>query len=210
LHLSTVGSGQDLLIAYGTDDRVTISGGLGGASEAYEFAEQARTTLFDVAHSFYVDVNPSLVLTYALFGLGDVTAARSAGAEALRFAIARGSRLGQIDALLAYGRVQLRTGVFHEDLSPGQRDIEVAQLRLRNGPSMLLATECGGEGRNFEFCDRIVLFDLLEPRRRRAHRRLDASTRPPGRDLLVRPPAGLGSAIAPLRIDRGSASRWAG
>ena len=55
---------------------------------------------------------------------------------------------------------QLRVGVFHEDLSPGQRDIEVAQFRLTDGPSMLVSTECGGEGRNFEFCTRLVLFDL--------------------------------------------------
>jgi ATP-dependent helicase HepA len=58
------------------------------------------------------------------------------------------------------GRVPLRTGVFHEDLSPGQRDIEVAQFRLASGPSLLVSTECGGEGRNFEFCTRLVLFDL--------------------------------------------------
>ena len=59
------------------------------------------------------------------------------------------------------GRVsQVRTGVFHEDLTPGQRDIEVAQFRTRSGPSVLISTECGGEGRNFEFCRRIVLFDL--------------------------------------------------
>ena len=56
--------------------------------------------------------------------------------------------------------MQLRVGVFHEDLSPGQRDIEVAQFRLPAGPSMLVSTECGGEGRNFEFCTRLVLFDL--------------------------------------------------
>ena len=55
---------------------------------------------------------------------------------------------------------QLRVGLFHEDLSPAQRDIEVAQFRLADGPSMLVSTECGGEGRNFEFCTRLVLFDL--------------------------------------------------
>jgi ATP-dependent helicase HepA len=61
----------------------------------------------------------------------------------------------------AMGRLaQLRVGVFHEDLSPVQRDIEVAQFRLAEGPSMLISTECGGEGRNFEFCTRLVLFDL--------------------------------------------------
>ncbi|MDP6582201.1 MAG: helicase-related protein, partial [Vicinamibacterales bacterium] len=55
---------------------------------------------------------------------------------------------------------QIRVGVFHEALSPAQRDIEVAQFRQADGPSMLICTECGGEGRNFEFCTRLVLFDL--------------------------------------------------
>jgi ATP-dependent helicase HepA len=57
-------------------------------------------------------------------------------------------------------RAQLATGVFHEGLTPARRDIEVAQFRLPEGPSLLVSTECGGEGRNFEFCRRLVLFDL--------------------------------------------------
>jgi ATP-dependent helicase HepA len=57
-------------------------------------------------------------------------------------------------------RAQLATGVFHEALSTARRDIEVAQFRLPDGPSLLVSTECGGEGRNFEFCRRLVLFDL--------------------------------------------------
>ena len=57
-------------------------------------------------------------------------------------------------------RAQLATGVFHEDLPPARRDIEVARFREAGGPSLLVSTECGGEGRNFEFCRRLVLFDL--------------------------------------------------
>ena len=98
-------------------------------------------------------------------------------------------------------RVQLRTAVFHEDLSPGQRDIEVAQFRLPSGPSTLLATESGGEGRNFEFCHRIVLFDLpwspsvLEQR----IGRLDRIGRThPVEIVYVRPPSGLPAAVAAL------------
>src|SRR5262249_14013636 len=56
-------------------------------------------------------------------------------------------------------RAQLASGVFHEELSPGRRDIEVARFRLPEGPSILVSTECGGEGRNFEFCRRLVLYD---------------------------------------------------
>jgi ATP-dependent helicase HepA len=53
-----------------------------------------------------------------------------------------------------------RVGIFHEGLSATRRDIEVAQLRLPAGPTLLISTECGGEGRNFEFCRRLVLYDL--------------------------------------------------
>jgi len=98
-------------------------------------------------------------------------------------------------------RVQLRTGVFHEDLSPGQRDIEVAQFRLSSGPSLLLATECGGEGRNFEFCHRIVLFDLPWAATAVEQRigRLDRIGRDKPVEIdYVRPPEGLGAAIAAL------------
>ena len=57
-------------------------------------------------------------------------------------------------------RAQLATGMFHEALTPARRDTEVARFRESDGPSMLISTESGGEGRNFEFCRRIVLFDL--------------------------------------------------
>jgi ATP-dependent helicase HepA len=98
-------------------------------------------------------------------------------------------------------RAQLRVGVFHEDLSPGQRDIEVAQFRTEAGPSMLVSTECGGEGRNFEFCTRLVLFDLpwnpvaVEQR----IGRLDRIGRSiPVEIVYFRPPSGAGALVAGL------------
>jgi len=57
-------------------------------------------------------------------------------------------------------RAHLATGVFHEGLTAARRDTEVARFREADGPSLLVSTECGGEGRNFEFCRRLVLFDL--------------------------------------------------
>jgi ATP-dependent helicase HepA len=94
-----------------------------------------------------------------------------------------------------------RTGVFHEDLSPERRDIEVAQFRLPEGPSILISTEAGGEGRNFQFCRRLVLFDLpwnpglVEQR----IGRLDRIGRAiPTEILYFRPPSGFGRAVAGL------------
>jgi ATP-dependent helicase HepA len=57
-------------------------------------------------------------------------------------------------------RAQLASGVFHEDLSAARRDTEVARFRGLDGPSLMVSTEAGGEGRNFEFCRRLILFDL--------------------------------------------------
>jgi len=103
-------------------------------------------------------------------------------------------------------QAQLRTSVFHEDLSPGQRDIEVAQFRLSRGPSLLVSTECGGEGRNFEFCTRLVLFDLpwnpmtVEQRIGRLDR---IGRQIPVEIVYFRPPAGLGSVVARLYEELG-------
>jgi len=98
-------------------------------------------------------------------------------------------------------RAQLATAVFHEDLTPARRDIEVAQFRLPEGPSLLVSTECGGEGRNFEFCHRLVLFDLpwrpaaVEQRIGRLDR---IGRRLPVEILYFRPTSGLGAGVARL------------
>src|SRR5688572_26364941 len=98
-------------------------------------------------------------------------------------------------------RAQLATGVFHEDLSPAQRDIEVARFREPEGPSLLVSTESGGEGRNFEFCRRLVLFDLpwkptvVEQRIGRLDR---IGRRIPVEIVYFRPPAGIGGDVVRL------------
>jgi ATP-dependent helicase HepA len=98
-------------------------------------------------------------------------------------------------------RAQLATGIFHEALSPARRDIEVARFRLADGPSLLISTECGGEGRNFEFCRRLVLFDLpwsplaVEQRIGRLDR---IGRRLPVEIVYFSPPEGIGHDVASL------------
>jgi ATP-dependent helicase HepA len=93
-------------------------------------------------------------------------------------------------------RAQVTTGVFHEDMSPAQRDIEVARFRDPEGPSLLVSTEAGGEGRNFEFCRRLVLFDLpwkpttVEQRIGRLDR---IGRRIPVEIVYFKPPRGVGA-----------------
>jgi ATP-dependent helicase HepA len=46
------------------------------------------------------------------------------------------------------------------DLSPAERDKLVARFRDPEGPRVLLCTELGGEGRNFQHCHVLVNYDL--------------------------------------------------
>ena len=98
-------------------------------------------------------------------------------------------------------RAQLATGVFHEELTTARRDTEVARFREADGPSLLVSTECGGEGRNFEFCRRLVLFDLpwkpsvVEQRIGRLDR---IGRRIPVEVVYFRPPGGIGRDVVRL------------
>ena len=98
-------------------------------------------------------------------------------------------------------RAQVATGVFHEELSPARRDTEVARFREADGPSLLVSTEAGGEGRNFEFCRRLVLFDLpwkpsvVEQRIGRLDR---IGRRIPVEIVYFPPPRGIGADVVRL------------
>lgn len=50
--------------------------------------------------------------------------------------------------------------VFHRGLAPRDQDRQVAWFRDPTGPQLMLSTEAGGEGRNFQFCHVVVLYDL--------------------------------------------------
>ena len=54
----------------------------------------------------------------------------------------------------------LNIGAFHSGLSFIARDRQAAYFADPNGASILLCTEIGSEGRNFEFAHHLVLFDL--------------------------------------------------
>ncbi|WP_167759309.1 DEAD/DEAH box helicase [Mycobacterium sp. PS03-16] len=50
--------------------------------------------------------------------------------------------------------------VFHGRLKPDAKDAAVERFRSSMNPSILLSTEAGGEGRNFQFCHLLVNYDL--------------------------------------------------
>ena len=124
---------------------------------------------------------------------------RNAGDKTLVF-VAHRETLEMLRTAISH-RAQVATGVFHEDLSAAQRDLEVARFREPEGPSLLVSTEAGGEGRNFEFCHRLVLFDLpwkpsvVEQRIGRLDR---IGRRIPVNIVYFRPPTGIGADVVRL------------
>jgi ATP-dependent helicase HepA len=124
---------------------------------------------------------------------------RKANEKTLVF-VAHRETLEMLRAALS-DRAQLASGAFHEDLPAARRDMEIARFRAEDGPNILVSTEAGGEGRNFEFCHRLVLYDLpwnpstVEQRIGRLDR---IGRRIPVEIVYFRPPAGLGADVARL------------
>ena len=50
--------------------------------------------------------------------------------------------------------------LFHGQMSPQNKDGAVERFRNETGPQVLISTEAGGEGRNFQFCHILVNYDL--------------------------------------------------
>ena len=57
-------------------------------------------------------------------------------------------------------RISATGAVFHEDLSLLQRDKNAAWFGEEDGARILICSEIGSEGRNFQFAHHLVLFDL--------------------------------------------------
>jgi ERCC4-related helicase len=55
----------------------------------------------------------------------------------------------------------IEVGIFHGQLSREEKDIQVERFRsAQSTPFVMISTEAGGEGRNFQFCHVIVNYDL--------------------------------------------------
>ncbi len=59
-------------------------------------------------------------------------------------------------------RANLPTALFHEGLTLLQRDRNAAYFAEEEGAQLLICSEIGSEGRNFQFAHHLVLFDLPE------------------------------------------------
>jgi len=74
------------------------------------------------------------------------------------------SKVVAIDASLRQRIKNVQQAVFHEGLTLVQRDRNAAWFAEKNGARVLICSEIGSEGRNFQFAHHLVLFDLpLDP-----------------------------------------------
>jgi ATP-dependent helicase HepA len=66
-----------------------------------------------------------------------------------------------LDSLLkALRHEQVEALQYHGELELAERDRQVARFRDPDGPRVLISTEVGGEGRNFQFAHHLVNYDL--------------------------------------------------
>ena len=54
----------------------------------------------------------------------------------------------------------VKATVFHENMSVIDRDKQAAYFAEPDGAQMLICSEIGGEGRNFQFASKLVLMDI--------------------------------------------------
>ncbi|MEO8429601.1 MAG: RNA polymerase-associated protein RapA, partial [Verrucomicrobiota bacterium] len=73
-----------------------------------------------------------------------------------------GRSIEKAEALAAALRrhLAIKTGIFHEGLTLVQRDRNAAWFAEPDGARLLICSEIGSEGRNFQFAHHLVLFDL--------------------------------------------------
>ncbi len=57
-------------------------------------------------------------------------------------------------------RVNIKSSLFHEEMNILQRDKNAAYFSNPDGARILICSEIGSEGRNFQFAEHLVLFDL--------------------------------------------------
>jgi ATP-dependent helicase HepA len=56
--------------------------------------------------------------------------------------------------------IQIKTALFHEDMELIARDRSAAWFSEEDGAQLMISSEIGGEGRNFQFAHHMVLWDL--------------------------------------------------
>ncbi|MCU0786813.1 MAG: RNA polymerase-associated protein RapA [Verrucomicrobia bacterium] len=118
-----------------------------------------------LADEFAADVHPAAALRFEPDLVDDPRIAwlagllqREAPSKILLICRTR-AKAEAIEAALRL-RIDVKQALFHEGLSLVQRDRSAAWFAEEDGARLLIASEIGSEGRNFQFAHHLVLFDL--------------------------------------------------
>ncbi len=142
-------------------------------AERLDYDEEAVEVITDTGGKFLDDSHEELaLLDEALMALGHVTEDSKARVleeelfklfdtdvdnKVLLFTQFRETQRFLAERLAACG---WGVNVFHGQMSPQEKDDAVERFRDSVGPQVLISTEAGGEGRNFQFCHILVNYDL--------------------------------------------------
>jgi ATP-dependent helicase HepA len=134
----------------------------GQAGEAERLFEQ-------LANEFAADTDPRAALTFQPDFSKDprldwlATLLRALDGEKLLLICRSQRKVEAVEAALSQ-RLNLQMAVFHEGLPLVKRDRNAAWFAEEDGARLLLCSEIGSEGRNFQFAHHLVLLDLpLDP-----------------------------------------------
>ncbi len=84
---------------------------------------------------------------------------RSLGDQKVLLMASTVSEVRRLEKLVRH-RTGRRVAMFHEELGLVERDRQAAYFADPEGAQILVSSEIGGEGRNFQFCHHLLLFDL--------------------------------------------------
>jgi superfamily II DNA/RNA helicase len=134
------------------DDDCTASDAVSAAGTAYATEVADLTRLLELLDKIEIDSKAEALLTnLALIFEHDPQA------KVLIFTEFRETQRYLADRVVAEG---WNAHLFHGQQAPLEKDRSVDRFRDEPGPQVLISTEAGGEGRNFQFCHLLVNYDL--------------------------------------------------
>ncbi|MDB6025122.1 MAG: SNF2-related protein [Verrucomicrobiales bacterium] len=150
--------------------RATITGFPKRIARLHALDAGGDAEVFDVlAEEFDADTNPKAVTTFQPKFTNDprmhwlVDLLRTLDPEKVLLICRTQRKVEAIDTALRQ-LITIKMGVFHEGLPLVQRDRNAAWFAEENGARILICSEIGSEGRNFQFAHHLILFDLpLDP-----------------------------------------------
>ncbi|MGD9210150.1 MAG: RNA polymerase-associated protein RapA, partial [Desulfobacteraceae bacterium] len=127
------------------------------APDKIHHLEQLANTFWNESGDLPVNTAPDFMVDPRIDWLADLL--RTMPCEKILLICTSVQKVYAIHTALSH-RIQTDVALFHEELSLLQRDRNAAWFSEPSGARLLICSEIGSEGRNFQFASHLVLFDL--------------------------------------------------